>query len=130
MFRSSDSEAESALLQASLLEELNRTEEARVAFEAGLERPALRKSKAFWLAYFDFEVRNNNLTRARTLLQKARVKLVSEEEAQEIWYASIVLEINQKNIKIAQSLMFQASKRYPNSGMLLSLQIRMEQPDR
>lgn len=112
VFRSSDSEAEAALVRASLLEDLGRTEDARVAFEAGLERPAARKSRAFWLAYVDFELRQNNVTRARTLLQKAKVKLLSDADAQQIWYASIVLELNQKNMKIAQSLMFQASRKF------------------
>jgi hypothetical protein len=87
-----------------LLEDLNQIEQATATYDEALEIMAIRKSRVFWLSYSDFELRQNNVTRARTLLQKARVKIVNEQDSQRIWYESIYLEIKQNNIKIAQAL--------------------------
>jgi len=45
---------------------------------------------------------------------------------EDIWIASIKLEIKSDNIKISQNLLSQALQKCPNSGKLWALQIELE----
>ena len=63
-------------------------------------------------------------TKARTLLQKARIKLQNDE----IWVESINLEILSENLKIARNLCSQALQKFPKSGRIWALAIKLEPP--
>jgi len=76
----------------------------RENFEKALLLPSLRKNPKLWICASNFEIKKKTYTKARTLLQKAKLKITSQEHAPEIWFESIQLEIVSDNIKIAQSL--------------------------
>ena len=63
------------------------------------------------------------MTRARTVLQKARIKLPQSEE---VWLHSIRLELQSGNEKIAQHLLSRALQACPESGKLWPQAIDME----
>ena len=101
-------------------------EKVRENFEKALLVPSLRKNPKLWICASDFEVKIKAFTKARTLLQKAKLKITSQELAPEIWFESIQLEIISENTKIAQSLCSQALQKFPLSGKIWALQISLE----
>lgn len=46
-------------------------------------------------------MKQKEFTRARTYLQKSRLKLPNDPKAHELWYESIMLEVLSGNLKIA-----------------------------
>jgi len=73
-----------------------------------LQVAELKKSLSFWISAANFEIKQREYTKARTYLQKARLKLPNDPMAPELWYESINLEILSDNAKIAQNLCSQA----------------------
>lgn len=70
-----------------------------------------------------FEIKNDAVARARTLLNKARIKLPDSEQ---VWLESIRLELASGNDKIAHHLLSRALQTCPDSGPLWALAIEME----
>ena len=64
-----------------------------------------------------------NYSKARTILQKGRIKLPKNDL---IWIESIYLEIRAENIKVATHLCSKALQAWPESGRLWSLAIELE----
>lgn len=77
-------------------------EDARNTFEEALKLDEIKSNRQVWLCFADFEANQEAFTRARTILQKARVKMSNDEE---IWLASIRLEIRTENINISKNLL-------------------------
>ena len=73
----------------------------RKNFEMALQVPELKKCSVLWIAAANFEILQAALTKARTILQKARLKISNSED---LWFESINLEIISGNLKIAQTL--------------------------
>ena len=57
-----------------MLEELGRVEEARKTYEEALKAEQVKKETAMWLLAAKFEERQEMFTRARTILEKIRIK--------------------------------------------------------
>ena len=111
------------LIKCHVLEHLHNFEQVRDTYDQALQVPEIRKQPLVWLCAADFERQQKTLTRARTLLQKARAKILNDPE---IWVASIDLEIQAGNSKIAANLCSQALQKFPNCGKLWALTIRLE----
>lgn len=72
-------------------------DEARQTFEEAITIDSLKTSKLIWLNYAHFETRQEAFTRARSILQKARIRMPMDED---IWLASVRLESKSENFKI------------------------------
>ena len=77
-------------------------DQARHTYEEALQTEEVKTEKQIWLNYAQFETNQEAFTRARTILQKARIRMPNE---QDIWLASVRLEIQSDNIKIALNLL-------------------------
>lgn len=111
------------LIKCHVHQHLHHFEQARDTYDEALQVPEIRKQPLVWLCAADFEREQKTLTRARTLLQKARVKILNEPQ---IWVASIELEIHAGNAKIAANLCSQALQKFPSCGKLWAIAIRLE----
>jgi pre-mRNA-processing factor 6 len=85
-----------------LFSQLNRMDEARETYEEALKVDEVKTQRLIWICYADFETNQEAFTRARTILQKARVRMINDEE---VWIASIRLEIRTENINISKNLL-------------------------
>lgn len=99
-------------------------EEARKTYDEAIQVEGVKGEKNVWIDYARFETQQEMYTRARTILQKARIRMSTDED---IWIASIRLEILSENHKISLNLLSQALQKCPTSGKLWSLQIELEQ---
>ena len=86
------------LIKAQLLEQNNQVERARETYEEAIKHEVVKSQNQVWICYAEFEINQEAFTRARTILQKARVRMPNDHE---IWMASIRLEIRTENIKIS-----------------------------
>lgn len=86
------------LILSQLYVDIGDFNEARAVFDKAFQIDALKGNKLIWLSYAKLESDQENYTRARTILQKARVKMSQDED---IWLASVRLEIKSENLKIA-----------------------------
>lgn len=98
-------------------------EDARTTYEEALKIDEIKSNRQVWICFSDFEANQEAFTRARTILQKARVRMVIDEE---IWLASIRLEIKTENLTISKNLLSTALQKCPRSGRLWALHIEME----
>ena len=87
------------------MEDLGQIENARAVYEKAMNSATIRDEVTIWLLAAKFEERNEAFTRARTILQKARVKFGQNEH---IWHASIKLEVSIDNQQIANHLLARA----------------------
>lgn len=83
---------------------MQETNSARATYDEALRSVDLRKVAQLWICASDFEQLQNANTKARTILQKGRLKIDSEL----IWAESIRLEIKEQNTQIAQNLCSQS----------------------
>lgn len=104
---------------------MQETNSARATYDEALRSVDLRKVAQLWICASDFEQLQNANTKARTILQKGRLKIDSEL----IWAESIRLEIKEQNTQIAQNLCSQSLQKFPKSGLLWSLAIQLETPN-
>ena len=93
------------LIKAQLQESTNLIEEARATYEEALVTEGVKSERQVWLSFADFEARHLALTKARTILQKARIRMPADDL---IWLASARLEVRSENSKIALNLVSQA----------------------
>ena len=109
-------------MKAHILQTFGNTEAVRENYESALQVPELRAEPKIWIAASNFEIELQMFTKARTLLQKARIKLQTDE----VWVESINLEILSDNLKIARNLCSQALQKFPKSGRIWALIIQLE----
>lgn len=102
---------------------MNKFEDARNCFEKAINFGTVRDERTIWLLAAEFEQRQEAYTRARTILQKARVKFAQNDQ---IWHASIKLELSSENQQIAAHLLARALQECPTSGILWALAIEIE----
>lgn len=81
------------------------------------------QSVALWMLAAQLEVRQGQLVKARSLLEKARLR---NPKNQLLWLESIRLENTTENKKLAATRLAQALQECPNSGLLWSEAILME----
>lgn len=94
------------LIQAQLIEHLTgNIEEVRAAYDQAISACG-RSCETVWTESAKYEAeRADAVTRARTVLQKARIKL---PQSQDVWLHSVRLELQSGNDKIAHHLLSRA----------------------
>eukprot|EP00049_Salpingoeca_infusionum_P022507 m.7164 g.7164 ORF g.7164 m.7164 type:complete len:909 (+) comp5223_c0_seq1:190-2916(+) len=80
-------------------------------------------SVPLWLEYARLEADCGNLTRARALLERARIK---NPQIPELWLESVRIEIKAGDLPVANATMAKAMQDCPTSGLLWSEAIFME----
>merc|ERR1719409_1333223 len=96
-------------------------DEAAKAFDKGIQ--AHPRSVALWLCAAACSKKAGKLTKARAILEKARVQVPNVDL---LWLAGIDVEIAANNEKVATHLMSRALQECPNSGPLWSRAIELE----
>jgi len=114
------------LIKSQIQEQLGDVEGVRLTFEDALMVPEMRKCALVWINAADFEIRQQYYTKARTLLQKARIKIADAKSCVDIWFHSIRLEVLSDNVQIARNLCSQALQKYPESGRIWAESIALE----
>uniref|UniRef100_A0A0C3UDZ0 PRP1 splicing factor N-terminal domain-containing protein n=1 Tax=Guillardia theta (strain CCMP2712) TaxID=905079 RepID=A0A0C3UDZ0_GUITC len=80
-------------------------------------------NEEIWLAAVKLENDNNEIQRARTLLEKARMQAGTER----VWMKSVMLERDQGNMEAACELLTQALEKYPTFAKLWMILIQIKQ---
>jgi pre-mRNA-processing factor 6 len=92
----------------------------RVLSEAFLANP---NSEEIWLAAFKLENENNEIERAKLLLEKAREKA----DTARVWMKSIVFERQQRNYENCFKLIERALEKYPKFEKLWMISVQLEE---
>ena len=92
----------------------------RSALDLGMKQ--CPESSSIWIQAASLEESQNNAIRARFILEKARRHCQSEE----VWAASVGLEVRSGLRKAAEMLIIEGLRKYPQSGRLWTAAIQLE----
>jgi pre-mRNA-processing factor 6 len=111
------------MILGQLYEESNppQLDEAAKAFDKGIQN--CPRNVHLWICTAECAKRAGKLTKARAILEKARVQLPNTEL---LWLAGVDVEVAANNEKVATHLMSRALQECPNSGVLWSRAIELE----
>jgi pre-mRNA-processing factor 6 len=96
-------------------------DDAAKAFDKGIQNNP--RNVHVWLCAAQCAKKAGKLTKARAILEKARVQLPNNEF---LWLAGVDVEVAASNEKVATHLMSRALQECPNSGVLWSRAIELE----
>merc|ERR1712241_835626 len=100
--------------------EVGRKHEARNAFQNGVKK--CTQCIPLWTTYADFELKEGQVTKARSVIEKARLR---NPQNAELWLKGIRIEWRE-NQEQAKALMARAIQECPSSGRLWAEAIFME----
>ncbi|XP_076338793.1 pre-mRNA-processing factor 6-like [Tachypleus tridentatus] len=109
------------MMKGQILEQEEKPEMARDSFNQGLKK--CPTSISLWLLLSRLEERTGALIKARSVLEKARLR---NPKCPELWLEAVRVEIRGGLKDIAQTLMAKAMQECPGSGILWAEAIFME----
>jgi len=118
------------MMRAQASERSSDWSEARLICQKGVKY--LSNCVTLWLEYARIECAQSRISKARSVLETARLKNPTSEE---LWLAAAELELNadhpsangiDRRLEIAKSLVAKGLQQCPNSGRLLAYGIRIE----